>query len=594
MRTMTPIGTHRPIAAAALVLLLAACGGSGDSGKAPLDGGGGGSSGGGGNVTVDKPATRAEAARFLNQATFGATAADIDELMRTGYTAWIDHQFTLPATSHRAHWDGADAALKIDNPQATAGQDAVFEAFWKQALNGPDQLRLRMAFALSQIFVISGVDGGVGNQPRAMAAWLDLLGEQSFGNYRNLLEAVSLHPLMGTYLTHIRNRKADAATGRVPDQNYAREVMQLFSIGLVQLNRDGTPKPGADGKPVETYGPADVAGLSHVFTGLSWACPGAPGNSCFNNGRDGSGASDPDRWIKPMVGYPAFHSTEAKTFLGTTIAAQGTPDPMASVRTALDTLAAHPNVGPFIGRQLIQRFVSSNPSPAYVQAVAAAFDDNGRGVRGDFKAVIKAVLLHAEARRSGDTATGKLREPILKLAAVLRAFAHASQSGAYRIGNTDNPGTALGQTVLRAPSVFNFYRPGFVAPGTQTAAAGLVAPEMQLLGETSAAGWVNYTRDGLASGFGQSSNGRRDLQRDWSEQTALAASPTDLVTHLAERLAPGRFSAALQADVATAAASIAIPAPNGSNQTAIDTAKRSRVNAALLLLLATPEYALQN
>ncbi len=584
--------------AAALLLAIAACGGGGGSGGEA--GATQGSLGNAGQAAApdDKPATRAAAARFLDQATFGATPAEIDELMRIGTAAWIDRQFTLGATSHRAHWEGADAALRIDNPDARAGQDAVFESFWKQALTGPDQLRLRVAFALSQIFVISGQDGTVGGQPRAMAAWLDLLGEHAFGSYRTLLERVTLHPLMGSYLSHIRNRKADAATGRVPDQNYAREVMQLFSIGLVRLNRDGTPQLGPDGQPVETYGPADVAGLSHVFTGFSWACPGAPTHTgCFNNGAGAGGATDPDRWIKSMVGYPAFHSTEAKTFLGTTIPAQTTADPAASLRIALDTLAAHPNVGPFIGRQLIQRLVTSNPSPAYVRAVATAFDDNGSGVRGDLKAVIKAVLLHPEARRAGDDgSSGKLREPVHKLAALLRAFPHDSASGAFRIGNTDNPGTSLGQTVLRAPSVFNFFRPGFVAPGTQTAAAGLVAPEMQLHGETSAAGWINFMRDGLASGFGLSANGRRDLQRNWSAETALAHQPAELVAQLAGQLAPGRFSSTLQSEIAEALASIAIPALNaqGTNQAAIDAARRNRVNAALLLLVATPEYALQN
>ena len=179
----------------------------------------------------DLPASRAEAARFLTQATFGPTSADIDSLMAVGYAAWIDRQFTLPATSHRSYWEARDAAIRAVDPTASAGQDQVWESFWKQAVNGEDQLRLRVAFALSQVFVISALDANVGNQPRAMAAWLDMLGQQAFGNYRSALENVALHPLMGFYLSHIRNQTADALTGRIPEQNFPRESMQLFCLG---------------------------------------------------------------------------------------------------------------------------------------------------------------------------------------------------------------------------------------------------------------------------------------------------------------------------------------------------------------------------
>jgi len=248
-------------------------------------------------------------------------------------------------------------------------------------VSGEDQLRQRVAYALSQIMVISMADGTVGDNPRAVAAWLDMLGDKGLGNYRALIEAVSLHPMMGVYLSHLRNQKADARSGRVPDENYAREVMQLFSIGLLELNADGTPKIQG-GKEIETYTPADIAGLARVFTGFSWACPAAPASGCFYSGSSG-GVSDPDRAFKPMVGYPQFHSTEVKSFLGATIPAQGTADPQASLRSALDTIYQHPNVGPFIGKQLIQRLVTSNPSPAYVKAVADAFANNGAGGRGD-------------------------------------------------------------------------------------------------------------------------------------------------------------------------------------------------------------------
>ena len=593
-------------AAFASALLLCACGGGGGAGpgstatsaaSAAPDGRAGVLAARTASV-ADVPASRTEAARFVTQATFGPTTSDIDSLMALGYGAWIDRQFSLPGSNHRAFWEARDAEIRAANPAAAGGQDQVWESFWKQAATGDHQLRQRVAFALSQIFVISALDGNVGQQPRALAAWLDMLESQAFGNYRTLLENVALHPLMGYYLTHLRNQKPDAVTGRIPDQNFARESMQLLSVGVIKLNLDGTPVL-VNGSPVETYTPADVAGLSNVFTGFSFAC-NAQNNNCFFTGTNGA-YSDPDRFFKPMMGYPVYHSTLAKSFLGVTIPAQTVADPAASLKVGLDTLASHPNVGPFLGRQLIQRLVTSNPSPAYVQAVAAVFNNNGAGVRGDLKAVVRAILTHPEALVLSNTA-GKLREPVLRLSAYLRAFPYVSDTGYWRVGNTDSPSTSLGQTPLRAPSVFNFYRPGYIAPGSQAAALGLVAPEMQLLNETSVAGWVNVMRDNLSSGVGQTNtvvNGvtlnRRDLQRDWAAEMALATQPAALMTSVGDRLLPGRASNMLGADAATAVGKIVIPALNagGTNQAAIDAAKMNRVRSAVLLVLASPEFLVQ-
>lgn len=569
-------GGWRPwLLATLLAFGLAACGGGGgtsaDEEPPP--------------ATNERPATRDDAARFLTQATFGPTEASIDRVMALGYSAWIDEQFALPATSHRATWDATDTVLKAAG--GNAGQDQVFESFWKQAVTGEDQLRQRVAFALSQIFVVSMVDGNVGENPRAVAAWLDMLGSDGLKTYRTLLESVSRHPMMGYYLSHLRNQKADPRTGRVPDENYAREVMQLFSIGLVELNEDGSSK-GTD-----TYGPADIAGLAKVFTGWSWDCPDWPDNSCFFNG-SANNNSKPDRAFLPMLGYAQYHSTDEKRFLGTVIAAQSQSAPDTSLRTALDTLAAHPNVGPFIGKQLIQRLVTSNPSPAYVAAVARRFADNGQGVRGDMKAVIKAILTHPEARSKSNTA-GKVREPVLRLSAYLRAFPHASDSGRWRVGNTDNPASSLGQTPLRAPSVFNFYRPGYIAPGTASAAANLVAPELQIAHETSAAGYVNFMRDAVSGGVGATNTGfnRRDIQPDFSAELALADQPAALVDRVASKLTYGSAPAELKTEIVTAISAIAIPAATGSNQAQIDTARRNRVNAAVLLMLVSPEFQVQ-
>jgi uncharacterized protein (DUF1800 family) len=523
--------------------------------------------------------SRDEAARFLAQATFGPVDADIERVRAIGYSAWIDEQFAMPRSgTHQAFFE----TLNDGNDKE------VVAAFWKNALTGQDQLRLRMAYALSQIFVISLEDGDVDNYDRAVAAWLDMLNTHSFGNYRDLLQSVSTNPMMGMYLTHIANQKADAASGRVPDENYSREVMQLFSIGLVELGQDGRPRMGSNGAVLESYTPADVSELAKVFTGWSWACPAFPDRSCFLRGTS-NGREYSDRDLRPMVSYPDYHSIEAKSFLGTTIPA-GT-SAVESLRIALDRLAAHPNVGPFIGRQLIQRFTTSNPSPAYVGAVASAFNNNGSGVRGDFKAVLKAVLTHPEALVVSDT-SGKVREPVLRLSAFMRAFPHRSVSGKFDIDVTTNPGTALGQAALHSPSVFNFYRPGYVAPGTQSAARNLVAPELQILNETSVAGYVNYMRDSISAGVGRSAGsslGGRDLQGDYSAELALAADVPALVDRVITRLTYGAVGAARRAEIISAVSGIAIPG-GGSSQSQINAAKRQRVNAAILLTVAAPEF----
>ena len=372
------------------------------------------------------PGSREQAARFLTQATFGPVQADMDRLMAVGYAAWIDEQLALPATSHRLYWEARDREIKAVNAAGGAAQDQVLESFWKQAVTGPDQLRLRMAYALSQIFVISMADNGVADDPRAVAAWLDMLGTQGLGRYRELLEAVSRHPTMGHYLSHLKNGKADVRTGREPDENYAREVMQLFSIGLVELNSDGTVR--SDGsKPLESYGASDVAGLAKVFTGWSWACPGVAGQQRLLLGLGQRQLRPGPRLSRACSATRSTTRPRRRSSWARAIAAQSQSDPQASLRVALDTLAAHPNVGPFIGKQLIQRLVTSNPSPQYVAAVASAFNGSG----GDMKAMLRAVLLHPEARRSSGS-VGKVREPVLKLSAYLRAFGYRSDSGNWR------------------------------------------------------------------------------------------------------------------------------------------------------------------
>ncbi|WP_217900194.1 DUF1800 domain-containing protein [Noviherbaspirillum humi] len=523
--------------------------------------------------------TQASAARFLGQATFGPTSTDISAVIWRGYDGWLTWQMQKPASSLTAVMNQAAATLQ---PPATLAQNQFFEAFWQKAVTADDQLRQRVAYALSQIFVVSMVDVQAGGMPRGMAGYHDMLANNAFGNFRALLQNVALHPVMGVYLNALHNEKESGQ--RVPDQNFAREIMQLFSIGLVQLNQDGTPKL-VNGAPVETYGDADIVGLSRVFTGWSWAGPDQTANRFYGYS---SPTPDPDRDIKPMQMYPQFHSTLDKSFLGVTIPGGGSG--LSDLKIALDTLFNHPNVGPFIGRQLIQRLVTSNPSPAYVARVAAAFADNGSGVRGDMKAVIKAVLLDPEARSDVPTADGgKLREPVLRLAHWMRSFNAKSASGRFLMTTTDDPVYTLGQSPLRSPSVFNFYRPGYTPPNTAIAAAGLVAPEFQITGETSVVGYLNLIRDVIQNGAGTN----RDIKADYGAEIALAATPDKLVERINLLLTGGQMSADLKSRIVKSISSLAIPSPTGSNDAAINSASLSRVQAAIFLTMASPEYLIQ-
>src|SRR3989475_5991487 len=300
------------------------------------------------------PAT--DAARFLNQASFGATEAEVNKVRTYGYSAWLEDQFFTPGRSHEAYINAVSASL----PAGQSLDDShVMNTFWREAATGQDQLRRRVAFALSQIFVVSLQDSTVSEFKRGVASYLDMLGRNAFGNYRQLLNEVTPHPMMGLYLSHLRNRKEDPARNRVPDQNYAREVMQLFSIGLYELNPDGTPRL-VGGQPVETYDSGDIVGLSRVFTGFSWAGPDKS-DTRFNGG----GAQDPDREVLFMQSYPRFHSISEKRFLTAGVSPTATADPHGDLPTALGTIASHPNVRPLLSTALLPRLGTSNTPPAH-------------------------------------------------------------------------------------------------------------------------------------------------------------------------------------------------------------------------------------
>jgi uncharacterized protein (DUF1800 family) len=506
--------------------------------------------------------TPVEASRLLSQATFGPTVAEINRLSDMGTAAWFNEQFSKPQKLHFVYMNAATVPAGD-----RLNEDQFFESFWQQAINGDDQLRQRVAFALSQIFVISYQNSTLAYNPRGVAHYYDTLGAYAFRNFRDLLEAVTLHPMMGNYLNALGNEKTAGALE--PNQNYAREVMQLFTIGLRQLNPDGT---NTTAPATETYTSDDIRGLAKVFTGWSWAGPDKSSSRFF-----GWGEQDPNRDWLPMQNYPAYHETLEKTFLGVTIPAN-TPGE-ASLKIALDTLFNHPNVGPFIGRELIQRLVTSNPSPAYVGRVAAAFANNGQGVRGDMKAVIKAVLLDPEARTlsPADNTVGKLREPVLRLANWLRAFHATSSSGRFQMGSLDDPLWELAQTPMRSPSVFNFFRPEYIPPNSSIAAANKFSPEMQITQEMSVTGYLNFMRDALQNGTGISN----DIKADYTAELALAGTPDLLVDRVNLLLMQNQMSSTLRAQILAAINSN----PNNSNI--------NRVYLAIFLTMASPEYLVQ-
>ncbi len=548
-------------AALALAASLAACGG-------------GGGSGGSGETPAPAPAapaslppTDAEAARFLVQASMGADRPQIARVQALGYAGWLDEQFALPASPTR--WDAlvAGGYNDISHQNDQAGFDAVT---WQKLLASPDTLRQRITLALSEIFVV-GIDGLIGGGWRQFSAavYLDLLEANAFGNHRTLLQQVSLSAPMSQFLTYRGSVKANARTGALPDENYARELMQLFTIGLVQLAADGTPTL-VDGNPTDTYGQADVTGLARVFTGWDFDLAGQT---------YAVASAAPDYLRRPLAQVASRYETGAKTFLGTTIAAG--VDATTALTQALDAIFAHPNVAPFFSRQLIQRLVTSNPTSGYVGRVAAVFADNGSGTRGDLKAVIKAVLLDSEARSAAASRAsgyGKLREPILRLAAWARASAVSSPSNAWAIGNTSDPGSRLGQSPLRSASVFNFFRPGYVPPNTAFDTASLVAPEFQLANESSVVGYLNYLQRVVAG------QGIGDVTPDYTALTALADDAGALLAEIDLLLAAGRLAAATSSALVTALQTL----PSGT-----DAARLNRVRAALVLVLAAPEFLAQ-
>ncbi len=565
------------------------------------------------------PRSDADAARFLTQASFGPTSGDVASVRALGYKAWIEQQLALPASLHRPAMEAAVAAHVLVQPSGASFYKSFrLERWFELAVRGADQLRQRMAFALSQILVLSDV-GALEANPVGVAEYNDILVRNAFGNYRTLMEEVSLSPMMGNFLTHLRNQKTDwtlDATGVqipglvAPDENYARELMQLFSIGLVERNRDFSPILSG-GQAVPTYNQDVITQTARVLTGFSYGCSGnvsingaainrncgnCSGTACnfsttlffatpprFQSGVTGTGLVHPDLYL-PMVCYPRYTDSgrsatsadnyallpaqhQNKTLIGgvsvpPSAVACYTSTPTADqpacidycnrqLDTLLDALFMHPNLPPFVSRQLIQRFTTSNPSPGYIDRVAAVFEDDGSGVRGNLGAVIGAVLLDPEARTSAPAADfGKLREPVLVLTGIWRAFgALPGAGGTWNVGGLER---AWPQRPLGAPSVFNFFEPDYQQPGEITD-AGLYAPEFQILNESSFIIIADELWRRIFAGYTVSSPTTTSFaipNAAYLPTSALDAIPAEhaaLIEALNQKLLFGRMSSTLRA-----------------------------------------------
>ena len=571
------------------------------------------------------PTTQSDAARLLMQATYGPTFASINALMSRGITGWIDDQMALPATS-------ALAALRADvidyppppMPAIFGGVRFAWNAnlnamWWKTAATAPDQLRQRVAFALSEIFVIGqGTDLDFHTESRAR--YYDLLVGNAFGSFRQLLEEATLSPAMGVWLSHIHNLKANPAKGTAPDENYAREVMQLFTIGLVQLQPDGSLLLDAVGQPIPTYSQATVSETAKLLTGWSWAASAATitSESTFLSARTSSNypAQLPDNsdLLVSMRYYDAFHDKTSKQLVSLQQVPLATAVPTAlpgnqsgpqELSVLLDTLANHPNTGPFISRQLIQRLVTSNPSAGYVYRVAQVFANDGSGARGNLGAVVRAILTDYEARSPavlGNFGYGKIKEPLLRITALVRALNVSAPNGRfldsffglprpapevsfYPSGFFSGPDGSLGQAPLNAMTVFNFFSPTYSPPGA-LAAAGLVSPELQITDSEYSMRVPNLVLDiivpYLPRQIAPPSGPSPYLAPDISAYLPNALNPEALVAQLNLVLCANQMSPVTRASILATLNSFTAAVPD-----------LVRVQSAIHLVAASPDSALQ-
>ncbi|HQV73246.1 MAG: DUF1800 domain-containing protein [Xanthomonadales bacterium] len=517
---------------------------------------------------TDLPASDAEAARFLTQASYGPTPAEITRLRAIGYAEWLRQEFNKPATLVRPHLEAVNAAL-LGAGQSGVSQNQRLDRWFHTAATGSDQLRQRLAFALSQILVISDQNGSISGEPIQMSEYWDILARNAFGNYRELIDETTWNPSMGKFLSHFRNQKASADGLRQPDENYAREVMQLFSIGLIERNLDFTPILSG-GLPIPTYDQNVVSNYAKVFTGFN-----------YNNATTITNGTN--TYLR-MTCIESAHDATAKVLVGGSPlpAGQTCPDDVAD---GLDLLFAHPNIAPFISRQLIQRFTTSSPSPAYIQRVAQKFVNNGFGERGDLSAVIRQILLDPDARGTPTANSGKLREPLLKLTALWRAWnAQMPAADAYgniAMGMTSPTGT-YGQRPLGADTVFNFFEPDYQQPGA-IANAGLFSPEFQTLNESTIVSTANslYTY-GYNSYVGMSNPPSNRPLLDISPLTALGSDHAAMVEEANRRMLYGTMSSGMRTSLINALTFM---------DANVSVSERAR--SIIYLVAISPEYAVQ-
>ncbi|HSC13334.1 MAG TPA: DUF1800 family protein [Rhodanobacteraceae bacterium] len=532
---------------------------------------------------TDAPQSDAESARFLTMATFGPNQAEIARLRGIGYGQWIEQQLAMPATPERPAVEALDAG--VQNP----GQSHRRAEWFKVAITAPDQLRQRTAWALSQILVASDQGNKLSQDPVALAEYYDTLARDAFGYfddgslyhaglYPTLLADVTYSPAMAKMLTYVQNDKGNPALHLAPDENYAREVMQLFSIGLIERNLDFSPKL-VNGKTIATYDQSMVTGAAHVFTGLSYDPQYSDGFRSYPTNGAGWTVAD----YLPLFCYEIHHDETAKTVLDGATIANPAPNCGQDIAQLLSIIAQHANVAPFISRQLIQRFTTSNPSPAYIERIAHVFLDNGQGTYGDIGAVVKAILTDAEARYGAAPPPapyvfGKAREPLLKLTALWRYYGGAAQSGVYTV----SPASAYAQAPLDSPSVFNFYLPDYLPPG-ELADAGLFAPEFQIESESSVVSTANDLTARINAYAGNPANTASTIAVDLSTLFALAGNPALLVAQVNHDLMYGSMSASMQATLV----GMLGPIPYNASD------PQPRVLALLQVVLASPEFAIQ-
>ncbi len=552
-----------------LALFLAACGGGGSGGGSAASGGG---STGGSSPPAITPAptfiTEAEAARLAKQASFGPTPDLIDQIVwRHTADNWIDGQFALSTSTYA---DIAAKPVTSDFCASKTGQDLtncnrdnysatpVAMRFYANAVGNDDQLRQRVAFALSQIIVASDLEV---HTTAGLATFNQILLSNAFGNYRDILAQATLNPFMGNYLDMADSNK------NAPNENYARELMQLFSVGTVLLNQDGTPQLGADNTAIATYSGADVKEVARALSGWTYAR------------LDGGAITEGSKidYSKPMVMVASRFDTGAKTFLGATIPAAASQ--RQNVDTVVDTLFNHPNTAPFVSKRLIQQLVIANPSPAYVARVSAAFANNGSGVRGDMKAVVKAILTDPEARGSAAT-PGKVKEPVLFLTSLGRALGLKTDGYAFFYRDT-----VLGQAPFRAPSVFNYYPYDFPLP----LGDGQVSPVSKLMTTSTIAARHNVAWDWTMGGDTRSEfqpqaviTGSTGTQTAWADWEALAADPDKLINRLDLVFLNGAMTTAQRNALTTAVTAVknADPALQA----------RKRAQTALYIVAVSPQF----